>query len=143
MLEGGCLCGAVRFAIDGRISPLQFCHCYRCQRVTGGPFMAAVAVRREALRWTAGAALVRQHQLAVRDAPPPYRTAFCSQCGAQVPIDVESRAFAVVPAAALDDQSALRPFRHIFVAQNPAWYAITDDLPRFDAHVPPEQRLPT
>ncbi|MEO8602407.1 MAG: GFA family protein [bacterium] len=143
MYEGSCLCGAVRFAVHGEVSPLQYCHCARCQKVSGGACVAAVAARSEAVRFTAGAELVRTCVLPVRAEPPSYRTAFCGQCGAPVPILAPEQPFAVIPAGAFDGAPPLRPMRHIFVAQNPAWHVIGGDLPRFPEHVPPEQRLPT
>jgi len=143
MIEGSCLCGAVRFAIDGRVSPLQYCHCRRCQKASGGAFVAAVAAAIERFRWLQGSELVEVFAMPVRDEPPPYRTAFCRRCGAPVPIADPARPFAIVPAGALDGQPPITPFRRIFVSLNPPWYEIRDDLPRFEQHVPPEQRLPT
>ena len=143
MVEGSCLCGAVRFAIDGRVSPLQYCHCQRCHKASGGAFVAAVAASMESFRWLQGDDLVGVFALPVRSEPPPYRTAFCRRCGAPVPIADPERPFAVIPAGALDGQPTLTPFRHIFVSLNPPWYEIRDDLPRFEQHVPPDQRLPT
>ena len=143
MIEGSCLCGAVRFAIDGRVSPLQYCHCRRCQKASGGAFVAAVAARSEHFRWLAGEDLVEVFALPVRDEPPPYRTAFCRQCGSPVPIVDRERPFAIIQAGALDGQPEITPFRHIFVSLNPPWYEIRDEIPQFPHHVPPDQRLPT
>lgn len=143
MIEGSCLCGAVRFAVDGPVTPLQYCHCTRCQKAAGAPFMAAVAARTEDVRWLDGADLVEIFALPVRDEPPPYRRAFCRRCGSAVPMVDADRPFAVVPAGALDGRPELRPFRHIFVSCNPPWFAINDGLPQFPEHVPPDQRLPT
>ena len=143
MIEGSCLCGAVRFAIDGRVSPLQYCHCTRCQKSAGSPFAAAVAARTEDVRWLAGADQVRVFALPLRDEPPPYRRAFCQRCGSPLPVVDAERPFAVIPTGVLDGRPELTPFRHIFVSHNPPWYAIRDDLPQFPEHVPPEQRLPT
>ena len=102
MVEGSCLCGAVRFAIDGWVSPLQYCHCQRCQKASGGAFVAAVAASMESFRWLQGDDLVGVFALPVRSEPPPYRTAFCRRCGAPVPIADPERPFAVIPAGALD-----------------------------------------
>ena len=143
MIEGSCLCGAVRFAAGDWVSPLQYCHCRRCQKVSGGPFGAAVVAPTENVRWLQGAELVEQCVLPVRVEPPPYRTAFCRRCGSPLPIVDAQRPFAIIPAGALDGQPPLNPFRHIFVSRNPDWYAIHDGLPQFEEHVPPEQRLPT
>jgi hypothetical protein len=143
MIEGSCLCGAVRFAVDGWVSPLQFCHCTHCRKVSGGAFVAAVVAPTEKVRWLQGAEMVAEFALPVRVEPPPYRTAFCRVCGSPVPIVDAQRPFAIIPAGALDGEPPLRPFRHIFVSLNPSWYEIRDDLPQFEQHVPPDQRLPT
>lgn len=143
MIEGSCLCGAVRFAVDGRVSPLQYCHCTRCQKATGGPYMAAVAARTEHVRWLAGAELIERCELPVREEPPPYRRDFCRRCGAPVPIVDPERPFAVILAGSLDGRPELTPFRRIFVACNPPWYEIRDELPQFPGRLSPELRLPT
>ena len=36
-LEGGCLCGAVRYRISAAPSHTDYCHCRMCQRSTGAP----------------------------------------------------------------------------------------------------------
>lgn len=143
MIEGSCLCGTVRFAIDGRVSPLQYCHCRNCQKTSGGAFVAAVAARTRDVRWLAGEDGVEVYALPVRVEPPPYRAAFCRRCGSPVPIVDRERPYAIVPVGSLDGQPELTPFRHIFVALNPPWFEIRDRLPQFDHHVPHEQRLPT
>ena len=37
--EGGCFCGAVRFAMRGRPMFIHACHCKDCRRQSGGPFV--------------------------------------------------------------------------------------------------------
>ena len=39
---GGCLCGAVRYAVTGRLRPVVNCYCERCRRFTGH-YLAATA----------------------------------------------------------------------------------------------------
>ena len=47
----------------------------------------------------------------------------------------------VLSVGSLDDDPESRPLRHIFAASKAPWFEITDDLPRFDAHVPePEEK---
>ena len=42
------------------------------------------------------------------------------------------RNVAVIPFGALDDDPGVKPERHIFVGDKANWYAISDDLPRFE-----------
>jgi len=39
---GGCLCGAIRFAVNAAREPrlVVACHCHSCQRSSGAPFLA-------------------------------------------------------------------------------------------------------
>lgn len=37
-LEGGCRCGAVRYAVNARLMAVNACHCDDCKRLPGGPF---------------------------------------------------------------------------------------------------------
>jgi hypothetical protein len=141
-LTGACLCGGARFEVTRRPTPIQYCHCTRCRRATGGPFMAALAARTESFRWLAGEELISTYAAPILEAPPAYRRAFCSRCGSPMPLVDREQPFVVIPAGCLDGDPGTRPFRHIFVARKAPWYEIADDLPQLPEHVPPEQRLP-
>ncbi|WP_456237657.1 GFA family protein, partial [Geminicoccus flavidas] len=44
-MEGGCLCGAVRYAIELEEDDLaDYCHCRECRRASGAPVVAWVQV---------------------------------------------------------------------------------------------------
>ncbi len=142
MLEGGCLCGGVRFAIDARPTPIQICHAKRCQRSTGSAFAAEMAVRTDAFRWLEGEALLRVYDAPLLREPPAFRRVFCSRCGSPLPVVREGAPFVVFLAGSLDDDPGSRPFRHIFLSQRPAWAdAPRDDLPQFQERPPADQRL--
>lgn len=142
MVRGSCLCGQVRFEIDGTLSPMQYCHATRCRKASGSAFAAEVAVNAAQFRWVRGADAITVYEAPLLREPPPYRRAFCSTCGSPLPVAVEGTDFLVLNAGVLDDDPGTRPFRHIFVGQNPAWHAITDALPQFNEHAPAGQRLP-
>jgi hypothetical protein len=40
MLEGGCLCGGVRYRVTGKLGPAGYCHYKQCQRASGSAFAA-------------------------------------------------------------------------------------------------------
>jgi hypothetical protein len=76
MLEGGCLCGGVRFAIDGKLGPAGHCHCSQCRRASGAAFASNAPVRTRYFTLRSGAELVREYE----SSPGKYR-AFCCRCG--------------------------------------------------------------
>jgi hypothetical protein len=53
-MNGGCLCGDVRYSASGEPVVTSICHCRDCQRRTGSAFVEVVAVRRKPFRSRAG-----------------------------------------------------------------------------------------
>ena len=47
---GGCLCGAVRYEIDGEALFMGFCHCRDCQKATGAGHAPGMSFRRRSVR---------------------------------------------------------------------------------------------
>jgi hypothetical protein len=131
-IRGSCLCGGVRFEIARAAGPFELCHCTRCRKASGSAFVAGLGVRTEDFRLLAGADLIRRYEAPIREAPPPYRTAFCSRCGSPAPDPPDGAAWFEIAAGTLDDDPRARPDRHIFVDRKSAWYEIEDDLPRLD-----------
>ena len=143
MVTGSCLCGEVRWEIDGRLTAIQICHAKRCQKATGSAFAAEVAAKRARFRWVAGEDRISRWEAPpplLRE-PPPYRRAFCSSCGSPVPVDVEGAEYIGMHAGVLDDPDTTA-FRHIFLDQKAAWHAVADDgLERYDERPPANARL--
>ncbi len=45
VLEGGCLCGQVRYQTTCIASPFKVnCHCRDCQKLSGGPYVSLMGV---------------------------------------------------------------------------------------------------
>src|SRR5262245_61771791 len=49
MHTGSCLCGAVKFSIEGELKPPDACHCSQCRKVSGH-YWASTDVPRSALK---------------------------------------------------------------------------------------------
>jgi len=143
VIHGSCLCGAVAFEIDGRVTPVQYCHAARCQKATGSAFAPELAARAERFRWVRGAEAIVCYEAPLLREPPPFRRSFCGRCGSPLPVHQPETGFVILLAGVLDDDPGVRPFRHIFCAQAPAWHpAPEDELPHFELRPPPEGRLP-
>jgi hypothetical protein len=129
-LEGGCLCGAVRYRISAEPHHAGYCHCRMCQRSAGAPVVAWLTMASDAFAWIKGEpAAYRSSQKAER--------LFCPACGTQLVF----REFADpeqldVTLASLDDPEAVRPSHHIWTTSRIAWFEIADDLPRYPERGP-------
>jgi hypothetical protein len=47
-IEGGCLCGAVRFVATGEPLNVAWCHCESCRKHSGAPVSVFVAFPHDA-----------------------------------------------------------------------------------------------
>jgi len=130
---GSCLCGAVAFEIEGAPQRVMNCHCTRCRRARSAAHGTNVFYKAAQFRWSRG----EQH---VADYKVPgarfFATAFCRQCGGELPRISSERGVVVVPAGSLDTDPGMPPLAHIFVGSKASWFDITDRVPQF-AELPP------
>ncbi len=110
---GGCLCGAVRYRVDGPLRDVIVCHCRVCRRTHGGP-AAFTACPREQLQLI-GAADLRWHE------HDGARRGFCGSCGGRLFWDRGLLTISIA-AGTLDEPTGLRVVRHIFTGSAGDWY---------------------
>jgi hypothetical protein len=132
MLEGGCLCGGVRFRINGRLGPAGYCHCKQCQRASGSAFAANAPVRTAYFELLSGAEEVCEYESSAGKL-----RAFCRRCGSPLysrrDAEPEIRRIRL---GTLDADPERRPLAHFFVDSKAPWYSIEDDLPQYPEGVP-------
>lgn len=126
--SGSCLCGGVRFEVELPGIVMNNCHCSRCRKASGAAFGTYFHASLAAFRWVAGEELVTLFQPDNGDARP-----FCSRCGTRTPLVETDDDHVIVPAGTFDDDPGITPQVHIHVASKAPWFAISDDLPAFDA----------
>jgi hypothetical protein len=131
-LTGGCLCGAVRYAVTQPLVVAYYCHCTRCQRRTGSAAAVSALVVPGSLRITTGEEL-----LASFDPSDGWSKVFCSACGGGLWAENPAASGALaVRMGTFDSDPGVRPSYRQFVAYAAPWEAIPDDgLPRY-----PERR---
>ena len=130
-MTGRCLCGAVRYEVEGRLPPIVNCHCQHCRRAHGAAFVSIVWLRRSAFRLTAGEDRVARYAVG-----EGYR-AFCRTCGTRIYNGGSSETrFITLVVSTLDDDAHEGPVLHLNVESKASWHAITDDLPQFERFSP-------
>src|SRR5215469_977809 len=122
---GGCLCGAVRYAVSGLARNLCYCHCESCRHAAGSPAVAWGTFERGSFRITRGT-------LAEFRSSKPVTRGFCARCGSCLTYRHEARPAEIdVTLATLDDVMQLAPRMHVWVADKLPWVSIDDGLPQF------------
>jgi hypothetical protein len=133
-LQGGCLCGAIRYEIDGPLTDVGNCHCSMCRRFHGAAFGTYAKIGAEHFRWLSG-----QDHLGVYETSPGIGWAFCRTCGSSLGVPTNGR-LSEITLGSLDSDPGVRPIEHIFVGSKAAWFEIADSLPQHDAWPPGRTR---
>lgn len=125
--HGGCLCGAVRYEVEGPLAPIQLCHCGQCRKAQGSPFAANIPVATTAFRMVRGEESLREFR-----ASPGKRRVFCGTCGSPIFSQRdEAPELLRLRAGSLDDDAGLSVGLHIQAASRAAWCPIRDELPAY------------
>lgn len=124
---GSCLCGQVRFEIEGPFDAFFLCHCGHCRKDTGSAHAANLFSSSARLTWLAGEAAVTSYNL------PSTRHArsFCSICGSALPHRSAGDPMLAVPAGCLDSPLPMKPNAHIFASSRASWDDALEALPSF------------
>jgi hypothetical protein len=128
MSSGGCLCGAVRFEVDGPLRDVVLCHCVECRRwhghasaFTSAPRGALRFVEERGLRWVDSP-----------DSDARARRGFCGECGSSLFWDAPDRATISIAAGTLDEPTGLKTIAQIYTADAGDYYEVDPGLRSFE-----------
>lgn len=126
MHTGSCLCGAVSFKVEGKLSPPDACHCVQCRRWSGHVLVSTDVPRNlltihgaDRLSWFRSSGIVRR--------------GFCATCGSSLffdPLDHQKHDWIGIAMGAFDPPTGTRIALHIHVAEKGDYYDISDGLPQ-------------
>ena len=124
--EGGCLCGAIRYRVDGPIESVSHCHCAMCRRSSGALVVTWFTVARGRFALTAG-------ELARWSSSENAERTFCPSCGAQITFWSTRHTDEIdVTLGSLDHPERHPADRHVWVESKVPWLRLDEALP---AHV--------
>ena len=124
-IEGGCLCGAIRYRATAEPQGRTLCHCESCRLAAGAPTVAWVIFPADDFAIVAGAP--REH----RSSQHVVRS-FCGDCGTPLLYRSDRRPDVVdVPTATLDDPESFAPEREIWTSEKLAWETVNGALPQY------------
>jgi hypothetical protein len=113
-MQGGCLCGAVRFTAEPKDRNVGVCHCGMCRRWAAGPFFA--------MECKGAVKVADESSLGVYRSSEWAERCFCKRCGSVLFYRLVGKDFSVISAEALDDRSGLVFASQIFVDDKPPYY---------------------
>ncbi|BCW87463.1 hypothetical protein sos41_05920 [Alphaproteobacteria bacterium SO-S41] len=137
-IEGGCRCGAVRYAIPGPDLPRTYaCHCLTCQTWTGSAFSLQCVVPEAALEVTGTPHL---YERVSDDGARLSRQRGCAQCMTRVYNTNSARpGMAVIRAGTLDRSDELKIVAHIWAKRKLDGIEIPAGIPAWPEGAPPAE----
>jgi hypothetical protein len=128
-LEGGCYCGAVRYAAEGEPMMKAQCHCRECQYITGGSPNVFVAMPVAGFSYTAGAPTGFTRS----DLERPVTREFCPTCGTHLATRPPGFPAVVVKVGTLDDPAQFDgPDIAIYTIDKQAFHQVPEGVRAFE-----------
>lgn len=130
VLEGGCLCGQVRYRAQGPVEGVAHCHCGMCRRASGAAALTWFWLPHARFKLTQGT-------LRIYRSSPRGKRSFCGRCGTPLTFQsLENPAEIDITLGSLDHPERLRAQRHVWTASRLPWLHLDEDLPDFPADGP-------
>jgi hypothetical protein len=123
VIHGSCLCGNVRYEVDGPFEVMTHCQCSMCRKHHGAAFATFVSVPLSGFRWIAGEAEISTFQSSEYG-----KRTFCGKCGSVTPVVEEETGVVFCPAGNLDGEFGIRTHGHRLLGSKTSWHTITDEL---------------
>ena len=128
VLEGGCLCGAVRYRAEAEPMLVGDCYCVDCRKSSATSHSTHVVVPEQALTLE-GEIKFYKHPA---DSGNVVSRGFCPNCGCAILSLNDSMPGAVfLRASSLDDPDAVTPQMSVYVSRAPGWAHIDESRPAF------------
>lgn len=134
-IEGGCLCGRVRYAATAAPLHVVHCHCGMCRKASGAPVVTWVSLPKSSFRFTEG-------EPVARCSSAQAERSFCPDCGSQLTFWSEGYPDELdVTLGTLDRPQDLPAEYHIWTSAKLPWLHLDPGLPawpEFSDSGPPE-----
>lgn len=124
---GSCLCGAVRYELNGKMGDIVQCHCSKCRKANGTAYAVNAPIAKADFKLTAGEDVLKKYASSAGT-----QRCFCGNCGSPIiSIKADTPEFYRLRLGTLDTPITQSPVCHIFTAYKAEWEHIADDLPQY------------
>ena len=129
-VQGGCLCGRVRYSSDAQPVMVVNCYCENCRQVTGSTHSANLGMPAGSVTVTGDT--VATHVDRTGASGLPFKRHFCSKCGTHFRSEGPAyEGIEMIKLGTLDNPEGFAPAAHIWVEQKLSWVAIPEGAPQF------------
>lgn len=122
MIEGGCLCGRIRFQIAGAPECVAHCHCASCRKHSGSAIATFAIFRTDRVVW--------HGERARYGSSPGVTRSFCPHCGSPLAYENARRAGDIdIYLGALDRPEDFPATLHVHERERLPWLDMLDHCP--------------
>lgn len=133
-IQGGCLCGAVRYRADGEPVMVAICQCSHCQRQSGAVYSVNVGIVKGSLQFSGDVPATYEDR---GSSGQPVHRRFCAKCGSPIFSQVDATAdLDWLKAGTLDDTSWVQPQAAVWCRSAQPWVKLPAELPQFPQNPP-------
>lgn len=124
-IEGGCLCGKIRYTSEAEPLMAVICHCTNCQKQSGGANSVNVVMPKGSLD-------IQGEMTTYVDTGDTGQTLdrnFCGRCGSPITSEPSvMETLTVLKVGSLDDTSWVKPVMEIYCDSAQAWTRVQAEL---------------
>ena len=140
--RGGCVCGSIRYRVQGEPVRAYVCHCTFCQRFTGSAFSVITWFNEGNVEITGDGIATYDHT--VDDTNVWFRLHFCSRCGTTFMATEERQpGIRLIMVGTFDDPNWVQLKRSIWMRSAQKWVVMPAQLEQYEKgtqHGPPMLR---
>jgi hypothetical protein len=130
-ISGGCLCGAVRYEVNGDPAFAGHCQCNDCKKSSGAGHATAVGFAEAAVKFTGK----MKAYSSPTDSGGTATREFCPSCGGRITFR-SSNMPGLVLLMALDNPGAITPSFSVYNKRHVAWDQFDPAQPAFETGPP-------
>lgn len=128
-LQGGCLCGAVRYQVDAEPMMVGNCFCVDCRKTSGTSHCTHAAFPDAGVSVSGEVATYER----AADSGNMVSRSFCPSCGAAIHSrNAGMPGMTFIRVSSLDDPDAVTPHITVYASRAPAWAPLDRSKPVFD-----------
>lgn len=127
MVEGSCLCGAIKYEVALFPDKIFNCHCQFCRKAHGADYVTIALAKASTLKITDDEALLKEHKNDIGG----FR-AFCSCCGTRLMNYAEDKnLYFSVTLSTIDTAVNFKPIAHVNTESKARWCLPYEGIPNF------------